>query len=135
VLSDLTHQSRPDSGRCPSVHSKVLESSSGSRWGFRLRCIYADDHSNQPCRRNLGPVCRETPAVPKALGPDIELRHFVSVERPIATHIRILIQLARAQYLLTEVGHGLDAKNLETIATMLPNGEFDLHTPKPSGAK
>ncbi|CAI7635104.1 unnamed protein product [Penicillium palitans] len=40
-----------------------------------------------------------------------------------------------AQYLLTEVGHGLDAKNLETTATMLPNGEFDLHTPKPSGAK
>ncbi|OQE16550.1 hypothetical protein PENFLA_c027G06212 [Penicillium flavigenum] len=40
-----------------------------------------------------------------------------------------------AQYLLTEVGHGLDAKNMETTATMLPNGEFDLHTPKPSGAK
>ncbi|KAJ6190445.1 hypothetical protein N7519_000466 [Penicillium mononematosum] len=40
-----------------------------------------------------------------------------------------------AQYMLTEVGHGLDAKNLETTATMLPSGEFDLHTPRPSGAK
>ncbi|KAJ5436751.1 Acyl-CoA dehydrogenase/oxidase [Penicillium cf. griseofulvum] len=40
-----------------------------------------------------------------------------------------------AQYMLTEVGHGLDAKNLETTATLLPDGEFDLHTPSPSGAK
>ncbi|KAJ5383076.1 Acyl-CoA dehydrogenase/oxidase [Penicillium concentricum] len=40
-----------------------------------------------------------------------------------------------AQYMLTEVGHGLDAKNLETTATMLPSGEFDLHTPSPSAAK
>ncbi|CAI7610691.1 unnamed protein product [Penicillium glandicola] len=40
-----------------------------------------------------------------------------------------------AQYMLTEVGHGLDAKNLETTATMLPSGEFDLHTPNPSAAK
>ncbi|KAJ5926541.1 hypothetical protein N7516_008314 [Penicillium verrucosum] len=40
-----------------------------------------------------------------------------------------------AQYMLTEVGHGLDAKNLETTATMLPNGEFDLNTPGLSGAK
>jgi hypothetical protein len=37
--------------------------------------------------------------------------------------------------MLTEVGHGLDAKNLETTATLLSNGEFDLYTPSPSGAK
>ena len=41
----------------------------------------------------------------------------------------------RAQYLLSEVGHGLDAPNLETTATLLPNGEFDLHTPRPAAAK
>ncbi|KAH9941951.1 acyl-CoA dehydrogenase NM domain-like protein [Amylocystis lapponica] len=40
-----------------------------------------------------------------------------------------------AQYLLTEVGHGLDAPNLETTATLLPNGEFDLHTPNPRACK
>lgn len=37
--------------------------------------------------------------------------------------------------MLTEVGHGLDAKNLETTATMLPNGEFDLNSPGLSAAK
>ncbi|KIY50432.1 acyl-CoA dehydrogenase NM domain-like protein [Fistulina hepatica ATCC 64428] len=38
-------------------------------------------------------------------------------------------------YCLTEVGHGLDAFNLETTATLLPDGSFDLHTPHPSAAK
>ncbi|KAG7094511.1 hypothetical protein E1B28_005343 [Marasmius oreades] len=38
-----------------------------------------------------------------------------------------------AQFLMTEVAHGLDARNLETTATLLPNGSFDLHTPH-SGA-
>ncbi|PLN80602.1 acyl-CoA dehydrogenase/oxidase [Aspergillus taichungensis] len=40
-----------------------------------------------------------------------------------------------AQYMLTEVGHGLDARNLETTATLLPNGDFDLHTPNSNAAK
>ncbi|PCH36486.1 hypothetical protein WOLCODRAFT_82207 [Wolfiporia cocos MD-104 SS10] len=40
-----------------------------------------------------------------------------------------------AQYLLTEVGHGLDAPHLETIATLRPNGEFDLHTPNINACK
>ncbi|KAF5361364.1 hypothetical protein D9757_011349 [Collybiopsis confluens] len=40
-----------------------------------------------------------------------------------------------AHYCLTEVGHGLDAVNLETIATALPNGGFDLHTPSDAAAK
>ncbi|PLB46467.1 acyl-CoA dehydrogenase NM domain-like protein [Aspergillus steynii IBT 23096] len=39
------------------------------------------------------------------------------------------------QFLLTEVGHGLDARNLETTATLLPNGDFDLHSPNPAAAK
>ncbi|KAL0568288.1 hypothetical protein V5O48_013699 [Marasmius crinis-equi] len=34
-----------------------------------------------------------------------------------------------AQFLMTEVGHGLDALNLETTVTVQPDGSFDLHTP------
>jgi hypothetical protein len=37
--------------------------------------------------------------------------------------------------MLTELGHGLDARNLETTATLLPNGKIDLHTPNPNAAK
>ncbi|KAB8237929.1 acyl-CoA dehydrogenase NM domain-like protein [Aspergillus alliaceus] len=48
---------------------------------------------------------------------------------------RILRFDVSAQYMLTEVGHGLDARNLETSATLLPNGEFDLHTPNLNAAK
>ncbi|KAI1140098.1 putative acyl-CoA oxidase [Hypoxylon sp. FL0543] len=39
------------------------------------------------------------------------------------------------EYLLTEVGHGLDARNLETTATLRPDGSFDLHTPNKAAAK
>ncbi|KAI1820723.1 putative acyl-CoA oxidase [Xylaria intraflava] len=39
------------------------------------------------------------------------------------------------EYLLTEVGRGLDARNLETTATLQPDGSFDLHTPRASAAK
>jgi acyl-CoA oxidase len=43
--------------------------------------------------------------------------------------------MARTQFLLTEVGHGLDARNLETTVTLLPNGDLDLHTPNQNAAK
>lgn len=39
------------------------------------------------------------------------------------------------QFMLTEVGHGLDARNLETTATLQPDGSFDLHTPNAAAAK
>ena len=39
------------------------------------------------------------------------------------------------QFLLTELAHGLDAPNLETTATLLPSGEFDLHTPRIEASK
>ncbi|CAA7262230.1 unnamed protein product [Cyclocybe aegerita] len=39
------------------------------------------------------------------------------------------------QYCVTEVGHGLDAFHMETTATLLDNGEFELHTPSEAGAK
>ncbi|GIK06687.1 hypothetical protein Aspvir_002337 [Aspergillus viridinutans] len=40
-----------------------------------------------------------------------------------------------AQFMLTEVGHGLDARNLETTATLLPDGGFELHSPSWAAAK
>ncbi|KAB8257334.1 hypothetical protein BDV32DRAFT_152469 [Aspergillus pseudonomiae] len=39
------------------------------------------------------------------------------------------------QFMLTEVGHGLNARNLETTATLLPSGDFDMHTPNSNAAK
>ncbi|KAH9940412.1 acyl-CoA dehydrogenase NM domain-like protein [Epithele typhae] len=39
------------------------------------------------------------------------------------------------QYMLTEVGHGLDIGNIETTATLLPSGDFSLTSPTPSAAK
>ncbi|KAI1114437.1 acyl-CoA dehydrogenase/oxidase [Nemania sp. NC0429] len=39
------------------------------------------------------------------------------------------------EFLLTELGHGLDAKNLETTATHQADGSFVLHTPNPRAAK
>ncbi|KAJ7863751.1 acyl-CoA dehydrogenase NM domain-like protein [Mycena olivaceomarginata] len=40
-----------------------------------------------------------------------------------------------AHYCLTEVGHGLDAINIETTGTLLPDGGFELHTPHSGAAK
>jgi acyl-CoA oxidase len=34
------------------------------------------------------------------------------------------------KYMLTEIGHGLDARSIETTATLSDDGQsFDLHTP------
>ncbi|KNG89822.1 acyl-CoA oxidase [Aspergillus nomiae NRRL 13137] len=48
---------------------------------------------------------------------------------------RILKFDVSMQFMLTEVGHGLDARNLETTATLLPSGDFDIHTPNSNAAK
>ncbi|KAJ7121261.1 acyl-CoA oxidase [Mycena crocata] len=40
-----------------------------------------------------------------------------------------------AHYMLTEVAHGLDSQNIETIAELLPDGSFEIHTPNPGAAK
>ncbi|KAH7311388.1 hypothetical protein B0I35DRAFT_357141 [Stachybotrys elegans] len=42
---------------------------------------------------------------------------------------------ATGEYMLTEIGHGLDARNLETTATLMDDGSFDLHTPHQGAAK
>ena len=47
----------------------------------------------------------------------------------------LIISLFSGQFMLTELGHGLDIANMETKATRLPSGEFLLHSPTPSAAK
>lgn len=37
--------------------------------------------------------------------------------------------------MLTEVDHGLDARNIQTTASILPDGDIDLHTVSPNDAK
>lgn len=39
------------------------------------------------------------------------------------------------EFMLTEIGHGLDARNLETTATAQPDGSFRLHSPNEASAK
>lgn len=48
---------------------------------------------------------------------------------------RVLDFEVSGQFCLTELGHGLDALHLETTATLLPGGYFDLHTPSERAAK
>ena len=47
--------------------------------------------------------------------------------------LSVLAKLERfeacGEFMLTELGHGLDARNLETAAHMQSDGSFDLHTP------
>lgn len=39
------------------------------------------------------------------------------------------------EFMLTEIGHGLDARNIETTATLQADGTFDLHTPTFTASK
>ncbi|KAJ6520795.1 acyl-CoA dehydrogenase NM domain-like protein [Mycena vulgaris] len=48
---------------------------------------------------------------------------------------RILAFEVTAHYMLTEVGHGLNAQNIETTAELRPDGAFEIHTPNPGAAK
>lgn len=56
-------------------------------------------------------------------------------------HLRSLLHQLESfelcgDFMLTELGHGLDARNIETTATLSHDGEhFDLHTPSPNAAK
>lgn len=66
------------------------------------------------------------------------VRSYVSTSRALRC-LQVLTLpadgLLRGQYCLTEIGHGLDAINMETTATLLESGEFDLHTPTEAAAK
>ncbi|KAJ5930541.1 acyl-CoA oxidase [Penicillium verhagenii] len=73
----------------------------------------------------------------------VQYNLFVGTVAPFAaTHPELPSIIEKAlrvdissQFMLTELGHGLDARNLETTATLLPNGGFELHTPTPNAAK
>ncbi|KAG2418696.1 hypothetical protein HFD88_001797 [Aspergillus terreus] len=73
----------------------------------------------------------------------IQYNLFVGTVAPFATtrpDLHGILQRAlnfeiSAQFMLTEVGHGLDARNLETTATLLPDGGFELHSPSWAAAK
>ncbi|KAI0644432.1 acyl-CoA dehydrogenase NM domain-like protein [Trametes meyenii] len=58
-------------------------------------------------------------------------------QRPELAHlVEDLLQFRiHGQFMLTELGHGLDVANIETTATMTPFGDFVLHSPMPSAAK
>ncbi|KAJ5164065.1 Acyl-CoA dehydrogenase/oxidase [Penicillium coprophilum] len=73
----------------------------------------------------------------------IQCNLFVGTVAPFAINrpeLHSILQSAMnfevsAQFMLTEVNHGLDARNIQTTATILPNGDIDLHTPSPNDAK
>ncbi|CAI7656681.1 unnamed protein product [Penicillium glandicola] len=73
----------------------------------------------------------------------IQCNLFVGTVAPFAINrpeLQSILQSAMnfdisAQFMLTEVNHGLDARNIQTTATILPNGDIDLHTPSANDAK
>ncbi|KAJ5189146.1 Acyl-CoA dehydrogenase/oxidase [Penicillium cf. griseofulvum] len=73
----------------------------------------------------------------------IQCNLFVGTVAPLAINrpeLQSIIESAMnfdvsAQFMLTEVNHGLDARNIQTTATILPDGDIDLHTPSANYAK
>lgn len=65
----------------------------------------------------------------------------IAPHRENQPHLQLLLEELEdfrvcGQFMLTEVGHGLDARNIETTATLSPDGtSFDLHSPSPTAAK
>ena len=45
------------------------------------------------------------------------------------------LTLNSAPFMLNEVGHGCDSRNLETTATLQRDGSFILNTPTPEAVK
>ncbi|KAJ7485791.1 acyl-CoA dehydrogenase/oxidase C-terminal [Mycena latifolia] len=61
---------------------------------------------------------------------------FVSDRDDILKIVNDIIDFkAIGTFCLTELDHGLDVFNLETTATLLDDGRFELHTPHPGAAK
>ncbi|KAF4426628.1 Acyl-coenzyme A oxidase-like protein, partial [Fusarium austroafricanum] len=67
---------------------------------------------------------------------DRTLSHFAK-ERPDLQDLltKLLSFEICGQFMLTEIGHGLDARNLETTATLQADGSFELHTPTTAASK
>ncbi|PYH88115.1 hypothetical protein BO71DRAFT_436066 [Aspergillus ellipticus CBS 707.79] len=60
---------------------------------------------------------------------------LITIQYNLPLMEKILKFKVSAQYLLTEFDHELDAKNLETTATLQLDGSFVLPTPHPGAAK
>ncbi|KAI0633884.1 acyl-CoA dehydrogenase NM domain-like protein [Trametes polyzona] len=60
-----------------------------------------------------------------------------AAERPeLVTLVEDLLQYSKhGQFMLTELGHGLDIANMETTATLQPSGDFILDSPTPASSK
>ncbi|KAF8882699.1 hypothetical protein BD779DRAFT_1472828 [Infundibulicybe gibba] len=67
------------------------------------------------------------------------LAQYLPSRKDLASLIDDLLQYKvmclSGQFCLTELGHGLDARNLETTATLLPSEEFIIHTPTHRASK
>jgi acyl-CoA oxidase len=64
------------------------------------------------------------------------LSHFVNKHPDLLDLLTKLLKFdVCGQFMLTEIGHGLDAPNLETTATLQADGSFDLHTPNKAASK
>ncbi|CRK14774.1 hypothetical protein BN1708_011235 [Verticillium longisporum] len=93
-------------------------------WDFHLNLVCSADTATTTILTIHWNLCMGTIAMHGATQPH--------------TH-EVLESLARfeicGEFMLTEVGHGLDARNIETVATLQDDGSFDLHTPHESAAK
>ncbi|KAI0046889.1 acyl-CoA dehydrogenase NM domain-like protein [Auriscalpium vulgare] len=65
------------------------------------------------------------------------LSHHLHERADLASLVDDLLTYRKiGQFLLTELGHGLDAENIETVAQWMPDADaFLLHTPDPQAAK
>ncbi|KAJ5770409.1 Acyl-CoA dehydrogenase/oxidase [Penicillium nucicola] len=93
------------------------------------------------CKMNLQPLAGLDIGTLNLLS--IQTNLFIGTLGPFAVNrpeLNSILQAAMnfeisAQYMLTELNHGLDTRNLQTTATILPDGDIDLHTPSPGDAK
>ena len=86
------------------------------------------------CSRYIGTLAMFAAGRPDLqAAPDKALRFEISQVPSFTTSDRVPTRNTGGS--LTEVDHGLDARNLETTATLVPDGSFDLHTPHRGTAK
>ncbi len=81
----------------------------------------------------LAPYAESRPELRPPLEADARLRRLVRSFISPSSHpyyfFPFLFPNHSAQFLLTRARSWMDARHLETTATLLPSGEYDLHTP------
>ncbi|KAI1486748.1 hypothetical protein F5X96DRAFT_215689 [Biscogniauxia mediterranea] len=94
---------------------------------------FCDFHKNILCARDMATVVILTIHWNLCIG---TIGKYARSRPDLAPLLKKLEKFdACGEYLLTEAGHGLDARNLETTATLQADGSIDLHTPSPAAAK